>query len=142
MKQLLIVPLLILGSCNWLEKSSTSTIESTEINLVQQAVEQLNQRNIDRYLSYFATNINVFASNGLGTTRIVTGLSDFKGYSSGFTKAKVFKVKILNTFSVVPWVFAHQRMEAGGSIIEAAIGYRIDQGKIVDMMIIGEKRVN
>ncbi|MBY0315253.1 MAG: nuclear transport factor 2 family protein [Bdellovibrionales bacterium] len=139
MKKISILFFLILNQCSWFEGSAPTASDSANLSYVEEAVEHLNNRNIDKYLTYFSPNINVFASNGLGTTRIATGISDFKGYSSAFTKAKTFKVKILSKFSVSPWVFVHQQTKAGSSLLEAAVVYRIDQGKIVDMMIIGEK---
>lgn len=100
---------------------------------------EYNKKNLEGYAAYFSDDINVFKENGLGNTRIITDKENFKNYYKRiFQTKRTLKVTPLEHFTVYPWVLVKELIEFDEQIFEAAVGYRLQNGKIRDRMILSE----
>lgn len=129
-------------SCSWISFFSEDTAESSLFSIVNTSAQLYRERNLEEYFKLFDQNINVFNTNGLGTARVVSGHNDFKSFTRTVHKAKVVDLEILSHFTHNNWVFVKQRSKVNLTVVEAAVGYRIQNGKIADIMIIGEKNMD
>lgn len=98
-----------------------------------------NKKELEKYCSFFDADINVFQEQGLGNTRIISGKDQFRAYyDSVFRNKKTIKITPLHFFSVHPWIMVKELIEIDDKAFEAAVGYRLDSGKIRDRMILSE----
>jgi hypothetical protein len=98
-----------------------------------------NKKDLSAYCDFFSEDVNVFKEQGLGNTRIITGKREFQIYYEQVFRAKKFlKVTPLQHFSVYPWVMVKELIESEDQVFQAAVGYRIQGGKIRDRMILSE----
>ncbi len=109
--------------------------------VVEKSVELYNQNKLDEYFKLFDQNINIFNTNGLGTARVASGLEDYKRFIYSMQRNNTVEQTLFEHFTSGDWVFARQRSRVNKMTIEASIGYRIQNDKIVDIMIVGEKTV-
>lgn len=98
-----------------------------------------NKKELETFCSYFSEDVNVFKEQGLGNTRIISGKQDFKSYYERvFNTKKNLKVTPLMHFTVYPWIMVKELIENEEQVFEAAVGYRLQNGKIRDRMILSE----
>lgn len=131
--------LILLSGCDWISFGVRS--ESPEATLVRKAIKHYNDHDEKAYGTCFSENVSYFSSNGLGTTRHATGIAEIESFHAGLFKMYKPSVEIVNMFDIPPWVFVHQRTKSSKSTTEASVGYRIEKGKIADVMVVGEKKL-
>ncbi len=106
---------------------------------IQGMYADYNKKDLNAYTSYFADEINVFKENGLGNTRIISGKENLKDYYKRiFQTKRTLKITPLEHFTVYPWIMVKELIELEEQIFEAAVGYRLQNGKIRDRMILSE----
>ncbi len=139
MKIVFMTFLIALSGCDWISSGLRS--ESDDAILVRKAIQAYNDFDEETYASCFSENVNFFASNGLGTTRHVSGQAELKKFHNNLFDMYKPKAEILNLFDISPWVFVHQRTKSSKHTVESSVGYRVDKGKITDVMVVGEKEL-
>jgi hypothetical protein len=106
---------------------------------IEKMYDRYNKKDLEGYCSFFAEEINVFKESGLGNTRIISGKDEFKNYYKRiFQTKKTLKITPLSQFTVYPWVMVKELIELDEQVFEAAVGYRLLNGKIRDRMILSE----
>jgi hypothetical protein len=140
LKCLLLLALLSSTGCDKI--SSFFKTESNDDSLflsIQGMYNMYNKKDLEGYGSFFSEEINVFKESGLGNTRIISGKENFRNYYKRiFQTKRTCKVTPLQHFTVYPWVMVKELIELDEQIFEAAVGYRLQNGKIRDRMILSE----
>ncbi len=106
---------------------------------IEKMYDMYNKKELEGYCSFFSDEINVFKESGLGNTRIIAGKENFKSYYKRiFQTKRSLKITPLSHFTVYPWVMVKELIEMEEQVFEAAVGYRLLDGKIRDRMILSE----
>jgi hypothetical protein len=106
---------------------------------IEKMYDRYNKKDLEGYCSFFSEEVNVFKESGLGNTRIITGKTHFKSfYENLFSTKKTLKVTPLHHFTVYPWIMVKELIELDEKVYQAAVGYRLADGKIRDRMILSE----
>ncbi|MBY0384617.1 hypothetical protein K2X05_05610 [bacterium] len=101
-----------------------------------------NKKNLDEYCSFFDQEINVTKEQGLGNTRIITGQKEFHDfYANIFRSKRDLKLTLLEYFSVPPWILVKELIEHEDKVYEAAVGYRMQNDRIIHKMILSDRFV-
>jgi hypothetical protein len=141
-KAIILILLLSQTSCDQVYSLSSGTkYEDDSLFLsIEKMYEAYNKKDLEAYSSFFSDEINVFKESGLGNTRIISGKTQFRNfYANIFRQKKGLRVTPLSHFSVHPWVMVKELIEMEEKVFEAAVGYRLDNGRIRDRMILSEQ---
>jgi hypothetical protein len=130
----------LLTSCDSITNYFAKPTENESLfSKIDKMYEAYNRKDLNSYCEYFSNEINVFKESGLGNTRIITGKEEFRNYYQKVFKAKrTLKITPLSHFTVYPWIMVKELIENDDQVFEAAVGYRLDNEKIRDRMILSE----
>lgn len=121
--------------------SSKPEKKETEIFL-EKMYTAYNKKNLDEYCSFFDQDINVTKEQGLGNTRIISGQKEFYAYYENIFRTKRgLKLTLLESFSVPPWILVKELIEHEDKVYEAAVGYRMQNDRIIHKMILSDRFV-
>lgn len=124
---------------------SSKFFENTEdvdesIQFLEKMYDAYNKKQLDNYCNFFDDDINVFKERGRGNTRIITGKKEFHTfYEKIFRTKRNIKISRINSFSVHPWVLVEELVETEVEAIIVAVGYRIQNNRVLDKLTFSEK---
>lgn len=128
---------------NFLFQSMNSKNPKEESELfLEKMYAAYNKKNLDEYCGFFAQEINVTKEQGLGNTRIITGQKEFHTfYENIFRNKRGLKITLLEYFSVPPWILVKELIEHEDKVYETAVGYRVQNDRIIHKMILSDRFV-
>jgi hypothetical protein len=118
---------------------SSETKDET-ILFLEKMYASYNKKQLDEYCSFFDEDINVFKEQGRGNTRIITGKKEFHTfYENIFRTKRSIKISRINSIAVDPWVLVEELVETEDKAFVVAVGYRIQNNRVLDKMTLSEK---
>lgn len=127
--------------CNFISQffKSSETNDKT-ILFLEKMYASYNKKQLDEYCSFFDEDINVFKEQGRGNTRIITGKKEFHAfYENIFRTKRSIKISRINSIAVDPWVLVEELVETEDKAFVVAVGYRLQNNKVLDKMTLSEK---